>query len=106
MTSFNHYSLGSVADWIHATVGGLKPTAPAWHQFEVAPRPGGNLTSAKASHETPFGTAKVEWNYTDGKLSVSVDVPYGATAKVDIPGYDTVELRDGHYENSFDYQAS
>lgn len=104
MTSFNHYSLGSVADWIHATVGGLKPTAPAWHQFEVAPRPGGGLTSAKASHETPFGTAKVEWTYEAGKLSVSVDVPYGATAQVDIPGYDKVELRDGHYESSFDYQ--
>ena len=25
MTSFNHYALGAVADWMHRTVGGLAP---------------------------------------------------------------------------------
>ena len=28
MTSFNHYALGAVADWMHRTVGGLAPAAP------------------------------------------------------------------------------
>ena len=28
MTSFNHYALGAVADWLHRTVAGLAPAAP------------------------------------------------------------------------------
>ena len=28
MTSFNHYALGAVADWMHRVVGGLAPAAP------------------------------------------------------------------------------
>ena len=28
MTSFNHYALGAVADWLHRTVAGLAPDAP------------------------------------------------------------------------------
>lgn len=30
MTSFNHYAFGAVADWIHATIGGLAPAEPGW----------------------------------------------------------------------------
>ncbi len=30
MTSFNHYALGAVADWIHRTVGGLAPLEPGY----------------------------------------------------------------------------
>ena len=29
MTSFNHYALGAVADWLHRRVAGLAPAAPA-----------------------------------------------------------------------------
>ena len=28
MTSFNHYALGAVADWLHRVVAGLAPAAP------------------------------------------------------------------------------
>jgi Bacterial alpha-L-rhamnosidase 6 hairpin glycosidase domain len=30
MTSFNHYALGAVADWIHRTVAGLAPAAAGY----------------------------------------------------------------------------
>ncbi len=28
MLSFNHYTFGAVADWMHRVVGGLAPAAP------------------------------------------------------------------------------
>jgi len=59
MTSFNHYALGAVADWLHRTVAGLAPGAPGYRRLVVAPRPGGGLTHAAASHETPYGRADV-----------------------------------------------
>ncbi|KAF4945267.1 hypothetical protein FGADI_12087 [Fusarium gaditjirri] len=57
MTSFNHYALGAMADWLHSTVGGITPMAssPGWKIFRVKPIPGGNLTWAKTSFDGPYG---------------------------------------------------
>ncbi|MEV8546800.1 glycoside hydrolase family 78 protein [Streptomyces sp. NPDC051572] len=86
MTSFNHYALGAVADWLHRTVAGLAPAAPGYRRLLVRPRPGGGLTHASATHETPYGRAAVSWTRTDGVLRVTVTVPPGTTALIDLPG--------------------
>ena len=49
MTSFNHYALGAVADWMHRVVGGLAPAEPGYRAVRIAPQPGGGLTWAKTS---------------------------------------------------------
>jgi len=86
MTSFNHYALGAVADWMHRTVAGLGPDAPGYRRLLVRPRPGGGLAHAEAAHETPYGRAEVRWRRADGELEVSVLVPPNTTARVDLPG--------------------
>ena len=53
MTSFNHYALGAVAVWLERTVGGLAPAEPGYRVIEVAPVPGGGLSSAESVHRTP-----------------------------------------------------
>src|SRR5262249_21416887 len=40
MTSFNHYALGAVADWLHRVVAGLAPGAPGYRKLLIEPRPG------------------------------------------------------------------
>lgn len=85
MTSFNHYALGAVADWMHRTVAGLAPAAPGYRKIVVAPRPGGGLTSASASHETHYGRAQVAWSRAGDELTVQVQVPPGSTASVQLP---------------------
>ena len=55
MTSFNHYALGAVADWLHRTVAGLAPAEPGYRTVRVAPRPGGGMTWAKATLTTAHG---------------------------------------------------
>ena len=52
MTSFNHYALGAVADWMHRTIGGLAPLEPGYAKVLVAPRPGGGLTWCRAGLDT------------------------------------------------------
>ena len=37
MNSFNHYALGSVADWLHRSVGGLAPAEPGYRRLLVPP---------------------------------------------------------------------
>jgi alpha-L-rhamnosidase len=86
MTSFNHYALGAVADWMHRVVGGIAPAAPGYSTVRVAPRPGGGLTWARTSLESPHGRIAVEWHVDDdGGLAVDVTVPDGVTAEVDLP---------------------
>lgn len=85
MTSFNHYALGAVADWMHRTVAGLAPAAPGYRHLLVRPRPGGDLQRAMAAHETPYGRAEVSWERRGGTLEVDVVVPPGATASVNLP---------------------
>lgn len=95
MTSFNHYALGAVADWLHRTVAGLAPAAPGYREILVRPRPGGGLNSAAARHITPYGLASAAWQRRNGYLDLEVTVPVGCTAVVHLPD-DTAPRTVGH----------
>jgi len=95
MTSFNHYALGAVADWLHRTFAGLSPAAPGYRELLVRPAPARALTSASARHRTPYGDAEVSWQRSQGQLRLRVLVPVGATASVHIPGR-SEPVRVGH----------
>jgi alpha-L-rhamnosidase len=98
MTSFNHYALGAVADWMHRTVAGLAPGAPGYRRLVVRPEPSRFLTSARASVQTPYGKAEVSWARADGLLELRVAVPVGASAVVHVPGQsEPAEVRHGTY---------
>ncbi|WP_030441988.1 alpha-L-rhamnosidase [Actinoplanes subtropicus] len=98
MTSFNHYALGAVADWLHRRVAGLAPGAPGYRVIEVRPLPGRRLTRAAARHLTPYGEASVSWDRADGKLRITVVVPVGASAVVSLPGrQQDVTVRHGRH---------
>jgi alpha-L-rhamnosidase len=88
MTSFNHYALGAIADFLHRSVGGLAPDEPGYRTFTVAPRPGGGLSHCSTRHDTPYGTAAVDWHRADGRLDITVRVPVGTTALVVLPAPD------------------
>ncbi len=86
MTSFNHYALGAVADWLHRTVAGLAPAEPGYRRVRVAPRPGGGLTWARASLRTPSGPVAVAWELDGAEVVCQVTLPDGVEADVDLPG--------------------
>lgn len=86
MTSFNHYALGAVVDWLHRAVAGLAPVAPGYREIEVHPEPTASLTRAAARHLTPYGEASVAWQRQDGQFHLDVLIPVGATATVHVPG--------------------
>ena len=97
MTSFNHYALGAVANWLHTTVGGLRPTAPGYRTFEIAPKPGGSVRWARATHETPYGLASVQWVLKEATLTISGAVPVGAKAVLRLPGHEDELLAHGEF---------
>ena len=95
MTSFNHYALGAVADWMHRTIGGISPLAPGYERVLVAPRPGADLSWAKATLETPYGEMVVEWELQAGEMTGQVSLPDGTSGLLDLPGQETVGLSGG-----------
>ncbi|GAA2853286.1 alpha-L-rhamnosidase [Actinoplanes cyaneus] len=97
MTSFNHYALGAVADWLHRTVAGLAPAAAGYRSLRIAPQPGGGLTRASAWHLTPYGKASVTWRREGATLHVEVTVPPGCDADVALPGQTSVTVGSGEH---------
>ncbi|WP_436789982.1 family 78 glycoside hydrolase catalytic domain [Yinghuangia sp. YIM S10712] len=90
MTSFNHYALGAVVDWLYRTVAGLDAAEPGYRRLRIAPRPGGELTHAHAKLRTPYGDAEVSWRIDGDQLVVDVVIPANTTADVHLPsGEDT-----------------
>jgi alpha-L-rhamnosidase len=97
MTSFNHYALGAVADWIHRTVGGISPLTPGYGRVLVAPRPGGGITWAKTRLETRRGAIAVEWKLEGEQFVADVEIPAGVTAIVDLGDGNSAELTGGRH---------
>jgi len=96
MTSFNHYALGAVVDWLHRSVAGLAPAAPGYRRQLIRPLPGGGLTHAKARHVTPYGPAEAGWRIEGDSLEVHAIVPPGTTATVVLPGAaDAIDVEAG-----------
>jgi alpha-L-rhamnosidase len=105
MTSFNHYALGAVADWMHRVIGGLAPGEPGYRVIKVTPQPGGGITWARTAHLTPYGRAEVAWRRANQELTVDVDVPAGTTAVIALPGTSLVEAGPGRHRFESTYRA-
>ena len=98
MTSFNHYALGSVADWLHRVVAGLAPDAPGYRRIRIAPQPLRALLHASARHVTPYGLASVSWRRVDDAILVEAVVPPNTSATVALPGREPFDVGSGRHE--------
>ncbi len=96
MNSFNHYSLGSVGEWMYAVVAGidLDPQVPGYKRFVLRPRPGGGLTRAKGELQSPYGMIASEWRIEAGRCHWTIQVPPNTTATVYVPTSDPASVRE------------
>ena len=90
MTSFNHYALGAVADWMHRVLGGLAPLEPGYRSILIAPQPVEGVDWVATSLDTPHGLVSVRWDRTAGGLTLRVAVPEGATATIRVGSFERV----------------
>jgi alpha-L-rhamnosidase len=98
MTSFNHYALGAVADWMHRNIGGIAPLEPGYSKVLIAPQPGGEIRWATSSLETRHGKISVSWSRNgDGPIELDITVPGAVTALVRLPGSDVQEFGSGRH---------
>lgn len=107
MTSFNHYALGAVADFLHRVVAGIDEVEPGYRRVRIAPRPGGGLGRAAARHRSPFGDIVSSWQRDGGRMTMTITVPPGVTADVVFPDAvrDAVVVGEGRHDYEFAYRA-
>ncbi|RAO72323.1 uncharacterized protein BHQ10_008335 [Talaromyces amestolkiae] len=118
MTSFNHYALGSVANWLHKNVGGISPLDPGWRKIQVRPVPGGVLRNAKVAHQSPYGRIECSWsiNESDDTFALTIIIPPNSEARVILPSAwkenqqeveeESIQVGSGKYEFSCPYKPA
>jgi alpha-L-rhamnosidase len=96
MNSFNHYSLGSVGQWLYEYVAGIRAAEPGYGRIVIAPEPGA-LTSVKATYRSVRGPITSAWTQDGDEFRLEVEIPPNVTATVVVPGGDTVEVGSGRH---------
>jgi alpha-L-rhamnosidase len=88
MNSFNHYSLGSVAEWMYKKMAGIDTDLlnPGYKHIIFKPIPGGDLSHVKSEFESIHGTIRSEWSIEGKYFTFKVKVPVNTTATVWLPG--------------------
>lgn len=85
MTSFNHYALGAVADWIFQVVGGIRPASPGYDTVLIKPEPGQGIDWAETNYECRHGMISVAWRRNDAGFFLEVELPSGIPADIVLP---------------------
>lgn len=55
-------------------------------EIEIAPMPGGSLTSVMASYNSPYGLISSSWKLENDQFLLEVTIPPYTTATVIVPG--------------------
>ncbi|WP_371596281.1 alpha-L-rhamnosidase [Streptomyces sp. NBC_00564] len=85
MNSFNHYAYGSVGEWMYTNIAGISAGRPGYRAIVVRPRPGGEVTSARATFASVYGPISTQWQQRSGGFALTCTVPPNTTAEVWIP---------------------
>ncbi|HEV2067569.1 MAG TPA: family 78 glycoside hydrolase catalytic domain, partial [Thermomicrobiales bacterium] len=97
MNSFNHYSLGSVGDWMRRSVSGIGqvPGTTGYASLRIRPQVNNELTFAEGQYDSIRGPVRSRWERSDDSLTLQVDVPANVTAEVWIPAEATDHVTEG-----------
>ena len=87
MNSFNHYSLGSVGEWLQRYAAGIDtdPNQPGYAHLHLTPHPSRRLPSVRASFDSLHGGIASAYEWEGGTLRWTVTVPANVTATVAVP---------------------
>ncbi len=100
MNSFNHYSLGSVGEWLQRYVAGIDtdPGQPGFAHIRIQPCPDRRLSFVRASFESVRGCIESDWTLNGDTFTLNVTVPANTRATVTLPNGQTHEIGSGAYD--------
>ncbi|GGE57396.1 alpha-L-rhamnosidase [Nesterenkonia cremea] len=105
MTSFNHYALGSVAEWMYQAIGGIEIAEPGYARVRIRPLvPEGRvkdaITWADVSVDTRYGQVRSAWERDGDVVHYRVQIPEGVEAELALPGGEKQVLAAGEHRQT------
>lgn len=101
MNSFNHYSLGSCAEWMYRCVLGINPVeeAPGFKEVLLRPYPdfSGRINKAGGAYRTDYGEIRVGWERKGDCIIYNCEVPPAVRARVEFPQGTVVRQENNKY---------
>jgi alpha-L-rhamnosidase len=96
--SNNHLMLGHLTEWLYSGLGGIRPAegSVAFNKIDIRPEPVGDVTSAKASHQSPYGLIATDWKKTGNSFDLTVTIPANTTATIYLPAAATATITEGN----------
>lgn len=104
MNSLNHYSYGSVVEFMYKGCAGICPTEAGFKSVSFEPKINNRFSYMKASYDSVSGTYVSEWKINaDGTISVHVEVPFNRDATLTLPDYDgdVICLKPGSFDLTY-----
>lgn len=93
MNSLNHYSYGTVVQFMYEYIAGIKAAAPGFRKATIAPTPSMKFRYFNCSMNTAAGKYVSNWSIAqDGTLNLHIEVPFGGEALVTLPRFATESL--------------
>jgi len=95
MNSFNHYTLGSVGEWLLRGVAGINATTPGYSSIEIRPCLDRSLDFAEGWYRSIHGEIRSGWTWTDNGYRLDVTVPANVDASITLPESEAAEVTEG-----------
>ncbi len=97
MNSFNHYSLGSVGEWLRRTVAGIDnaPGTAGHGRLRLAPVLDESLVWAEGSYTSMRGVIRSRWDRHGDSTEFRFTVPANVEAEIVLPAPESASVREG-----------
>ena len=82
--SHNHHMFSDMSSFLYKYVAGIAPDeeAPGFRRVLFRPAISCGMKYAKASHESMYGKVACAWKNEDGKLALTLSIPFGSEGVV------------------------
>ncbi len=99
MNSGNHVMLlGDVVIWMFEYLGGIKSDieSPGFKHILMSPQIVGDLTSARAKLDSPYGPIESDWKLDGDRFDWRIAIPPNTTATISIPAADRASIKESN----------
>lgn len=84
MNSFNHYSLGSIGEWMYSGCGGILPDegTPGFKKIHIRPYADIRLGYCRVSYKSCVGVIESRWEYKGNEIIYEFTIPVNVEAYI------------------------
>ncbi len=85
MNSLNHYTFGSIGNWMYQKIGGIEPLEAGYKKFMIKPTPTRTLTDVEVKYDSMYGMISSKIAIDGNQFNLEIEVPCNTSAVVILP---------------------